>query len=269
MYQGAAIADPLPMNMKFDSVSFTASRTDDAEAARDELVNIYGDTPPEEADVIVALGGDGFMLQTLHNAMNSGKRIYGMNRGSVGFLMNRFSTKKLLERISAATENTIHPLEMVTVDSYGNKHTALAINEVSLLRQSYQAAKLKVDIDGRTRLDELICDGLLLATPAGSTAYNLSAHGPILPLDTPLLALTPVSAFRPRRWRGALLRENVIVDISVLEEEKRPVNAVADHQEVKSVTHVRIRQAADMSVSILSDSDYSWSDRILSEQFSQ
>lgn len=257
------------MPTKMKSVSFTASRAEDAEVARRELVEIYGDTPPEDADVIVALGGDGFMLQTLHNAMNSGKQIYGMNKGSVGFLMNRYSTSNLIERITAATENVIHPLEMITVDAYGNKHSALAINEVSLLRQSYQAAKLKVDIDGRTRLDELICDGLLLATPAGSTAYNLSAHGPILPLDTPLLALTPVSAFRPRRWRGALLPEKVVVDITVLEHEKRPVNAVADHQEVKSITHVRIRQAHDTSVGILSDSDYSWSDRILSEQFSQ
>ncbi len=182
--------------------------------------------------------------------------------------MNRYSTKDLHERIAAATENVIHPLEMKTEDAYGNKHTALAINEVSLLRQSYQAAKLRVDIDGRTRLAELTCDGLLLATPAGSTAYNLSAHGPILPLDTPLMALTPVSAFRPRHWRGALLPEKVVVDITVLEVEKRPVNAVADHQEVKSINHVRIRQARDMSVSILSDSDYSWSERILSEQFS-
>ena len=256
------------MSIQFKTVSFTASPAPDAEAALEELVSLYGNAPPEDADVIVALGGDGFMLQTLHKAMNSGKHIYGMNKGSVGFLMNRYSTENLLDRIRAATENVIHPLEMQTADAYGNKHTALAINEVSLLRQSYQAAKLRVDIDGRTRLEELICDGLLLATPAGSTAYNLSAHGPILPLDTPLMALTPVSAFRPRRWRGALLPEKVIVDIAVLECEKRPVNAVADHQEVKSVKHVRIRQARDMSVSILSDSDYSWSDRILSEQFS-
>lgn len=256
------------MSIKFKTVAFTASSAPDAEAARKELVALYGDATPEEADVIVALGGDGFMLQTLHKAMNSGKHIYGMNRGSVGFLMNRYSTENLLERIAAASENVIHPLEMKTADAYGNSHTALAINEVYLFRQSYQAARLRVDIDGRTRLEELICDGVLLATPAGSTAYNLSAHGPILPLDTPLLALTPVSAFRPRRWRGALLPEKVVVDISVLECEKRPVNAVADHQEVKSVKHVRIRQAPDMNVAILSDSDYSWSERILSEQFS-
>jgi NAD+ kinase len=256
------------MTIDFKTISFTASSAPDAEAARQELVERYGDTPLEEADVIVALGGDGFMLQTLHKAMNSAKHIYGMNKGSVGFLMNRYSVDNLHERIAAATENVIHPLEMKTEDAYGNKHTALAINEVSLLRQSYQAAKLRVDIDGRTRLAELTCDGLLLATPAGSTAYNLSAHGPILPLDTPLMALTPVSAFRPRHWRGALLPEKVVVDIFVLECEKRPVNAVADHQEVKSINHVRIRQARDMSVSILSDSDYSWSERILSEQFS-
>jgi len=256
------------MTIEFKTISFTASSAPDAEAAREELVALYGDTELEEADVIVALGGDGFMLQTLHKAMNSAKHIYGMNKGSVGFLMNRYATENLHERIAAATENIIHPLEMKTEDAYGNKHTALAINEVSLLRQSYQAAKLRVDIDGKTRLAELTCDGLLLATPAGSTAYNLSAHGPILPLDTPLMALTPVSAFRPRHWRGALLPEKVVVDITVLECEKRPVNAVADHQEVKSINHVRIRQARDMSVSILSDSDNSWSERILSEQFS-
>ena len=256
------------MTDRFQAISFVASDTPEAQAALAKLTERYGNADPATADVIVALGGDGLMLQTLHRFIGTGTPIYGMNRGSVGFLMNRYSVDNLHERIAAATENVIHPLEMKTEDAYGNKHTALAINEVSLLRQSYQAAKLRVDIDGRTRLAELTCDGLLLATPAGSTAYNLSAHGPILPLDTPLMALTPVSAFRPRHWRGALLPEKVVVDIFVLECEKRPVNAVADHQEVKSINHVRIRQARDMSVSILSDSDYSWSERILSEQFS-
>ncbi len=256
------------MPQSTDVISILASDTKEAQDARKELIAIYGDATPEEADVIVALGGDGFMLQTLHSAMNSEKLIYGMNRGSVGFLMNAYKTANLKERIKAATQNTIRPLEMVTTDAYGNTHSALAINEVSLLRQSYQAAKLRVEIDGRTRLEELACDGVLLATPAGSTAYNLSAHGPIVPLEAPLLALTPVSPFRPRRWRGALLPDKVVVDISVLEHEKRPVNAVADHQEVKSVVHVRIRQSVNQTVTILSDPDHSWADRILSEQFS-
>ncbi len=256
------------MPNRCETICFLASEADSAQAARSKLVEEYGNTPLKDADVIVALGGDGFMLQTMHGAMNSGKLIYGMNRGSVGFLMNRYSADNLRERISVAAVNAIHPLEMVATDSDNVVHTAFAINEVSLLRQSYQAAKLRVDIDGRTRLSELACDGVMVSTAAGSTAYNLSAHGPIIPLEAPLLALTPVSPFRPRRWRGALLPESVVVDIAVLEPEKRPVNAVADHQEVKSVVHVRIRQQQEQTISILSDPDHTWSDRILSEQFS-
>ncbi|WP_377288437.1 NAD kinase [Rhizobium sp. SG2393] len=256
------------MVRSFKSLAFVASPSEDAQNALRDLEARYGLTPPEEADVIVALGGDGFMLQTLHQTMNSGKLVYGMNRGSVGFLMNRYSIEDLEDRISEAVANVLHPLEMQTVDADGNRFRALAINEVYLFRQSYQAAKLQVVVDGRVRLDELICDGLLVATPAGSTAYNLSAHGPILPLEAPLLALTPVSAFRPRRWRGALLPNRVTVDLSILEAEKRPVNAVADHREVKSVVHVRIAQSENTTATILSDPDHSWSDRILSEQFS-
>lgn len=249
------------------SFSFVASTAPEAQDARNELISLYGNADPEEADVIVALGGDGFMLQTLHTTMNTGKRVYGMNRGSIGFLMNRYDTKDLPARIEGAVENAFRPLEMVTSDASGQERRALAINEVYLFRQSYQAAKLRVSVDDRVRLEELICDGLLLATPAGSTAYNLSAHGPILPLEAPLLALTPVSAFRPRRWRGALLPNKVTVLIEVLEAEKRPVNAVADNTEVKSVTAVRIAESASLSALILSDPDHSWSDRILAEQF--
>ncbi|MFB2552247.1 NAD kinase [Ensifer soli] len=256
------------MVRSFDSVAFLASPTAEAQSAAEELIALHGNCDPADADVIVALGGDGFMLQTLHRTMNSGKLVYGMNRGSVGFLMNRYSTERLRERIEAADENALHPLEMQTTDADGNRFNALAINEVSLLRQSYQAAKLQVVIDGQVRLEELICDGLLLSTPAGSTAYNLSAHGPILPLEAPLLALTPVSPFRPRRWRGALLPNRVTVEIAILEPEKRPVNAVADHVEVKSVVSVRIAESENTTARILSDPDYSWSDRILSEQFS-
>ncbi|NKN36726.1 NAD kinase [Agrobacterium sp. a22-2] len=256
------------MSRSFQSLSFQASNTVEAMASRDKLIRLYGDAEPAEADVIVALGGDGFMLQTLHETMNSGKLVYGMNRGSVGFLMNEFKIEDLRERIAAAVENDFHPLRMTTTNADGSSSIALAINEVSLFRQSYQASKLRVLIDGQVRLEELICDGLMVATPVGSTAYNLSAHGPILPLESPLLALTPVSAFRPRRWRGALLPNRVCVDIEVLEPEKRPVNAVADHTEVKSVIHVRVAQSEDTTARILSDPDRSWSDRILTEQFS-
>ena len=255
------------MGRSFQTLSFLASSAPEALAAREELIGIYGDVPPEEADVIVALGGDGFMLQTLHGTMNSGKLVYGMNRGSIGFLMNDYRTEGLQDRICTAVENAFHPLRMTTANSDGTNSTALAINEVSLFRQSYQAAKLRVEVDGVVRLDELICDGLMVATPAGSTAYNLSAHGPILPLDAPLLAMTPVSAFRPRRWRGALLPNKVTVDIHILEAEKRPVNAVADNTEVKSVLHIRIAQSELTTARILSDPDRSWSDRILAEQF--
>ncbi|HEX5933357.1 MAG TPA: NAD kinase [Pseudorhizobium sp.] len=249
------------------SLSFCASSAPEALAARDDLVGIYGNVPISEADVIVALGGDGFMLQMLHETMSSGRAVYGMNCGSVGFLMNDYRSDRLHERIDAAMENVLHPLRMTTTNADGTSSIALAINEVYLFRQSYQAAKLRVEIDGQVRLEELICDGLMIATPAGSTAYNLSAHGPILPLEAPLLALTPVSAFRPRRWRGALLPNQVRVDIDILEPDKRPVNAVADNTEVKSVVHVQIVQSDEMTARILSDPDHSWSDRILAEQF--
>lgn len=255
------------MTRSIRSLSFVASQAPEAQEAMAELVARYGNARPDEADVVVALGGDGFMLQTLHAMMNSGKLIYGMNRGSIGFLMNRYSIDALPERVAKAEENICRPLEMQTIDAAGNRREALAINEVYLFRQSYQAAKLRVAVDGRTRLEELICDGLLLATPAGSTAYNLSAHGPILPLEAPLLALTPVSPFRPRRWRGALLPNHVTVEIDILEPEKRPVNAVADYTEVKSVSKVTITESENSTAIILSDPDHSWSERILSEQF--
>lgn len=249
-------------------LSFTASPAPEAQSALAELTRLYGHAPIDDSDVVVALGGDGFMLQTMHQTINTGKRIYGMNCGSVGFLMNDYRADALRERITAAVENDLHPLQMQTINADGTQSTALAINEVYLFRQSYQAAKLKVTIDGHVRLEELICDGLMIATPAGSTAYNLSAHGPILPLEAPLLAMTPVSAFRPRRWRGALLPDRVCVEIDILEPEKRPVNAVADNTEVKSVLSVRISQSSDRTARILSDPDHSWSERILAEQFS-
>lgn len=248
-------------------LAFISSRADEAQAAMEELGALYGACDIATADVIVALGGDGFMLQTLHRMMNSDKVIYGMNRGSTGFLMNEYRTQDLRERIEKAVETEIHPLEMVATDEEGNETHAFAINEVSVFRQSYQAAKLKVSVDGKVRLEELVCDGLMVATPAGSTAYNLSAHGPILPLVAPLLALTPVSAFRPRRWRGALLSNRAVVTIDVLDRAKRPVNAVADNTEVKSVKSVTVHESDRVTTRLLSDPDHSWDDRIVAEQF--
>ncbi len=249
------------------TIAFISSGTPEANAAAVHLRAVYGQESPEDADVIVALGGDGFMLQTLHAYMNSGKRIFGMNRGSVGFLMNEYRDEDLLDRIEGATGEAIRPLEMIAVDMSGKTFKAKAINEVSLFRQSYQAAKLSIKVDGKVRLEELICDGVMVATPAGSTAYNLSAQGPIIPLDAPLLALTPVSAFRPRRWRGALLPNSALVEIEVLEPLKRPVNAVADHNEVKSVISISVIQSEKSAVTVLFDATHSWDERILAEQF--
>ena len=249
------------------AIAFIASDAPEAQAAAAALRARYGEAPEAEADVIVALGGDGLMLTALHEQMSKGKPIYGMNRGSVGFLMNEYRPDGLMERLSAAKIETIHPLLATVTGAEGKAHVARAINEVSLLRQSYQAAKLKITIDGMTRLEELICDGVLLSTPAGSTAYNLSAHGPILPLDAPLLALTPVSPFRPRRWRGALLSNRATVRFDILEPEKRPVNAAADHTEVKAVTSVTVRESPSVTATLLFDPNHSWNERILTEQF--
>lgn len=251
----------------FDRIAFVASDTVEAQEARTTLAGLYGDTAPEDADVVIALGGDGLMLQTLHRFMNADKPIYGMNRGSVGFLMNEFRVDTLRERLSGSVVTAVHPLIMTVVDAAGETHTARAINEVSLLRQTYQAAKLRISIDGKVRLEELICDGVMVATPAGSTAYNLSAHGPILPIHAPLLALTPISAFRPRSWRGALMPNRVTVVIDVLEAEKRPVSAAADHNEIRGVAKVSVREDHKQRSLILFDRDHSWDERILAEQF--
>jgi NAD+ kinase len=248
-------------------LAFVSSDAEDARAAAAALIARYGQNAVELADVVVALGGDGFLLQTLRDTMSTGKLVYGMNRGTIGFLMNEFREAGLVERIDAAQSETIRPLEMEAVSASGETQTALAINEVSLWRQSYQTAKIKISIDGKARLDELNCDGVMVATPAGSTAYNLSAHGPILPLDAPLLALTPVSPFRPRRWRGALLSNKVSVRFDMLEPEKRPVNAAADHVEVKSAISVTVRESETRTATLLFDPGYSWNDRILAEQF--
>lgn len=249
-------------------LAFTASERPEAEEARDRLKARYGDFSEDEAQVIVALGGDGFMLETLHRRLANGRPIYGMNRGSVGFLMNEYSEEGLLERINAAEQALIHPLAMTAVDTHGGRHQAVAINEVSLLRQTRQTAKLRISIDGKVRLAELFCDGALVATPAGSTAYNLSAHGPIIPMDAQVLALTPISAFRPRRWRGALLPHRAKVSFEILEPEKRPVSAVADNFEVRDVLEVHVAEDRSISLQMLFDAGRSLEERVLAEQFS-
>jgi NAD+ kinase len=249
-------------------LAFTASDRPEAIEASEALTARYGAVPESEAQVIVALGGDGFMLETLHRQIDSHRPIYGMNRGSVGFLMNEYSEDDLLERINAAESAVIHPLTMVARDVHGTEHRALAINEVSLLRQTRQTAKLRISIDGKVRLGELSCDGALVCTPAGSTAYNLSAHGPIIPLDAKVLALTPISAFRPRRWRGALLQHTAQVSFEILEGDKRPVSAVADNFEVRDVIEVRIAEDREISLQMLFDAERSLEERVLAEQFS-
>ncbi|WP_395666629.1 NAD kinase [Methylocella sp.] len=254
-------------NQRFDKIAFLNSSTEDGRSAREALAARYAHVPPEEADVIVALGGDGFMLQTLHRFMGSGKPIYGMNRGSVGFLMNDFSVFNLHGRLAVAEASIVHPLLMEVIDRDGATSRARAINEVSLLRQSYQAAKMRISIDGTERLDQLAGDGALVATPVGSTAYNLSAHGPILPLDAPMLALTPISAFRPRGWRGALLPDTARVTIDILEPEKRPVAAVADHFELRHVRSVDVAMDHATDLVLLHDPNHSLNERILREQF--
>ncbi|HEX3367807.1 NAD kinase [Phenylobacterium sp.] len=249
-------------------IAFTASERPEAQEGRARMVKRYGETPMEEAEVIVALGGDGFMLECFHDHMALGVPIYGMNRGSVGFLMNDYSEMGLLERIAAAEKAVIHPLRMTATDVDGNSHVALAINEVSLLRQTRQAAKLRISIDGKLRLSELACDGALVSTPAGSTAYNLSAHGPIIPLDARVLALTPISAFRPRRWRGALLAHTAKVTFEILEASKRPVSAVADNIEVRDVMDVHIAEDREVALHMLFDEGRSLEERVIAEQFS-
>jgi NAD+ kinase len=252
---------------QFKQIAFIASQTPEARDAHDRLAARYGNSEPQSADVIVALGGDGLMLQTLHRFMNSGKPIYGMHRGTVGFLMNDFAADDLQERLAGAHRTVIHPLLMRAHDAQGRTHEHHAINEVSLFRQGAQAAHLRILIDGQERLAELVADGVLIATPAGSTAYNLSVQGPIIPINASLLALTPISPFRPRRWRGALLPDRANVTIEVLEAGKRPVAAVADHDEVRSVVSVDVRMDHATAINLLFDPGHNLDERILREQF--
>ncbi|MBL4874924.1 MAG: NAD kinase [Cohaesibacteraceae bacterium] len=248
-------------------ISFISSTAPEARKSHKDLARLYGEAAPADADVIVALGGDGLMLRVMHEFLGKNIPIYGMNRGSIGFLMNNYNSKSLIDRLEQAEITPVHPLRM-RAHAKGNVcNQAHAINEVSLLRQTHQAAKLRVLVDDQVRLEELICDGILLATPAGSSAYNLSAHGPILPIDAKLLALTPISAFRPRRWRGAILPVRSKVTIDILEPDKRPVNAVADHTEYRSVTSVEIEEDTSVDCKIMFDPEHNWEERILSEQF--
>jgi NAD+ kinase len=252
---------------RLEKIAFVASETQEAVEALETLSKRYGNVAPEAADVIVALGGDGLMLQTMHRHLTSRIPIYGMNRGSVGFLLNDYREGGLKERLELAEVTVIHPLRMTAHDINGATHQALAINEVSLFRQIYQAAKLKVTVDETVRLNELICDGVLVSTPAGSTAYNLSAHGPIIPITAPLLALTPICPFRPRRWRGALLPNEAKVTIEVLEPDKRPVSAVADHTEFRNVVSVEVKEESKIDIFMMFDPGHTLAERILAEQF--
>ncbi|MCH1412101.1 MAG: NAD kinase [Rhodobacteraceae bacterium] len=248
-------------------IAFTSSEEKIATEARDRLITIYDNCALEEANVIVALGGDGFMLQTLHKTQDLSAPVYGMNRGTVGFLMNAYDEKGLIQRLETSVEENLNPLKMEAITTDGSVKTALAINEVSLLRAGPQAAKLSISVDGKTRMSELISDGVLLSTPAGSTAYNYSANGPILPIGSDVLALTALNAFRPRRWRGALIPKKSSVEVMVLEPEKRPIMADADSRSVKNVARVNISSTDDIQHQILFDPGHGLEERLISEQF--
>ena len=263
----AAFLDTGPSLRPVARICVLASPTPLAQESRDRLIARHGDAPFEEADVVVCLGGDGFMLETLHRTLSIDVPVYGMNCGSVGFLMNAFQEDDLLARLARSQDVLLHPLRMHAITRSGVVEEALALNEVSLLRQLRQTAKIRITIDGRVRLEELVCDGILVATPAGSTAYNLSAHGPIVPLSANLLPLTPISAFRPRRWRGALLPSTADVLFEILEGDKRPVSAVADFTEVRDVASVAVSEDRSVKTRILFDPDQGLSERIVTEQF--
>lgn len=250
------------------NIHFFANTSPEARAAKAELTALYGDHALDTADVIVALGGDGTLLSALRATIDSDLPVYGMNKGSLGFLMNPYETKDLMRKLDEAERVTINPLLMKTETMNGSEETAIAFNEVSLLRQVRQAAKIRISIDGIVRMDELICDGIIVATPAGSTAYNLSAHGPIIPLSTDVLALTPISAFRPRRWKGALLPAHSKIRFDILDNEKRPVSATADDFEVRDIATVEVRSDKSIERILMFNSGHSLEERILKEQFS-
>ncbi len=253
--------------MSYSRVAFVAAESPQAKDALKSLTKMYGQNDVSQADVVVALGGDGFMLEALHTHMDKNIPIFGMHRGTIGFLMNKYEEQGLFERLNKAEETVFHPLRMTAITSDGNSHDALAINEVSMLRQTRQAAKIKIFIDGRERMSELVCDGALVCTPAGSSAYNLSVDGPVLPVGSDILALTPISAFRPRRWRGAILPHTAVVRFVILNPEKRPVSAVADRDEVRDVVEVTVREDRSIGMKMLFDPEHNLEERIVAEQF--
>jgi NAD+ kinase len=263
----APATEPNEPPRKIGGITFVAAETEAAQSAKRNLIAAYGDCPVEHSDVIVALGGDGLMLQTLERLRGTAKPVYGMHRGSVGFLMNEYREARLIERLTAARRSVVHPLVMTVMTANAGTVTAHAINEVYVTRQSYQAARLRIGVDGTMRLDDLIADGVLVATPAGSTAYNMSAGGPIIPLAAPLLALTPICPFRPRRQRAVLLPDRAKFLIEVLEAEKRPVSAVADHIEIRDARSVAIEMDRSIDLVMLHDPDHSLDERIIREQF--
>ena len=253
--------------MSFKTIAFQAADNEAAQSARVRLEKRYGKIDPDQADVIVALGGDGFVLETLHRHMERHVPIFGMNRGTIGFLMNSYAEADLPRRLGEAQSVQLTPLRMTVTTTTGETHEALAVNEVSLLRQTRQAAKIRIRIDDTVRMPELICDGVLVSTPAGSTAYNLSAHGPIIPMGADVLALTPISAFRPRHWRGAILSHKAVVGLEILEHDKRPVSAVADFTEVRDVRTVVVAEDRRVALTLLFDREHNLEERILREQF--
>lgn len=253
--------------MTFSRIAFLAADTPQAEESLAALIARYGQHDPKRADVIVALGGDGFMLEAMHSYMAADVPIFGMHRGTVGFLMNRYDEAGLPERLARAADVTLHPLRMQVTTADGQKIEALAMNEVSMLRQTRQAAKIRIYVDGRERMSELICDGILVCTPQGSSAYNLSVHGPVLPVGANLLAMTPISAFRPRRWRGALLPRTATIRFELLEADKRPVSAVADREEVRDVMDVTVREDRTIAMRVMFDPEHNLEERIVAEQF--
>ena len=253
--------------MKFKKPHFIASISNEAQREKELFISKYGEFNTDNSDVLVVLGGDGFMLQIIKDYMKINVPFFGLNYGSIGFLMNAANDGDLMDRLEQSQSVQLSPLVMTVYDKHDAIHSAKAINEVSLLRQTHQAAKIQVSIDNQVRLEELICDGILLATPSGSTAYNLSAHGPILSIESNDLALTPISAFRPRRWKGAILNNKSEVKLDILESSKRPVSATADNLEVRDVKSITIHQDTSSKISLLYDSNHSFEERILNEQF--
>ncbi|MBP6580378.1 MAG: NAD kinase [Sphingorhabdus sp.] len=254
---------------RFARLALVASAGEPAREAERQLRELHDFVPIEDADAVIALGGDGFLLQLLHRLLEQRRDLpaYGMNLGTIGFLMNNWRPEELLNRLERAKSISVTPLMATVETTSGQRFSLPAINEVSLLRETRQAAKLKIDVNGRTVLDELICDGILVATPAGSTAYNLSANGPILPLDSSLLALTPISPFRPRRWKGAILPDRYVVRLTIMESGKRPVSAVADQREIRDIASVEVALDRNRSLTLLFDPEHALDDRIAMEQF--